>query len=249
MRTVFDELEGLLGADQVAKIKANAGLNHRLTKTDEIMSLYDDETDDAPPRRTESRTDDRDDNRDDKGGDQSLADLTKTLQDITAKLGDVPTKAELEETLKKKGDELFNNVLARSLAQMDELGEIKERHREEFGTRLDSAAFKNWINDESKPVDQGGKGRRFESITDAYERYTADKRQEVLVETKVREKLKERAKDNQGNYLPGVTPPSSKSPISTFMKRGREADGSGSTAIDRAGAALEARINAQASEA
>jgi hypothetical protein len=243
MRTVFDELEGLLGKDEIARIKADSGLSRRLEKGDEMFRVYDEETDEQEERetrRTESRTEER---RESAGGDQSLVELTKTLQGITAKLSDVPTKADMDSAIEKGGEKLFQAVLARSLEQGDELAAVRDRHREEFNERLDTAVFKQWSNDQIKA------GKRFDSITEAYEKFTGERREEARVENKVREKLKERATQNQGNLVPGVTPPSSKSPIATFMKRGRDTDLTGGTAVDRAGAALEAALAAKSSEA
>lgn len=245
MRTVFDELEELLGKDEIAKIKANSGLTRRLEKGDEMFSVYEEEseTQDPPARRTESRTDDDPPARRTEAGDQTLSDLTKALQGITAKLNDVPTKAELDAAIEKRGNELVNSVSSRVLRQADELYNIRARHNADFGEDFDSAAFDTYTTEAMKA------GKRFDSITDAYEKMTAEKREDARVESKVRERLKERAKEGQGNLLPGVTPPSSKSPISTFMKRGRESDSGGNTAVDRAGSALDSALAAKSSEA
>jgi hypothetical protein len=243
MRTVFDELEGLLGKDEIARIKADSGLTRRLEKGDEMFRVYDEETDEQEERetrRTESRTEER---RESAGGDQSLVELTKTLQGITAKLSDVPTKADMDSAIKKGGEELFNNMSGRLLRQSDELNRIYRRHEREFSEEFDSPKFEAFVEEQSAA------GKRFDSITDAYEKFTGERREEARVESKVREKLKERANQNQGNLVPGVTPPGSKSPIATFMKRGRETDATGGTAVDRAGAALEAALAAKSSEA
>ena len=235
--SILDDFEGVLSTEEIAKIKASPALRTRLEKGDELLTYYTDgETPTVetkkPPVRAEASAE---------AGD--LASITKTLGELTTKLGNVVTKEDLEATITKRGNELAQAASSRALKQSDELNRIYRRHEKEFGVEFDSTAFDTWADEQLKS------GRQFKSVTAAYEDFTAPERTKAQIETGVRDELKKRNAENQGAQVPGVTPPSSKSPIATFMNRGREKDGENKTAVDRAGAALSARRASQASEA
>ena len=231
--SILDDFEGVLSTEEISKIKASPVLRNRLEKGDELLRYYT-EGDEAPPIKIE-KTDPP--ARTTPSGD--LSDLTKTLGEITAKLGNVVTKDDLEATLTKRGNELAQAASSRALKQSDELNRIYRRHEKDFGEEFDSTKFDTWADEQMKA------GHQFNSVTAAYEDFTAPQRTKAEIEKGVREGLKVRNAENQGAQVPGVTPPSSKSPIATFMRRGKEADGENKTAVDRAGAALAARRSSQ----
>jgi hypothetical protein len=88
MPNILDDLEEVLGKDQIAKIKANRNVSYKLGKADEMLDMYLSDDDLVPPK-TE---DDPPARRAEGSSSNDLSTLTKTLTEITAKLGDVPTK-------------------------------------------------------------------------------------------------------------------------------------------------------------
>ena len=235
--SILDDFEGVLSTEEIAKIKASPVLRTRLEKGDELLTYYTDgETPTVETKKPLVRAEASAD-----AGD--LASITKTLGELTTKLGNVVTKDDLEATLTKRGNELTQAAASRALKQSDELNRIYRRHEKDFGEEFDSEKFETFAAEQMKA------GKNFSSVTAAYEEYTAPQRTKSEIEKGVREGLKVRNAENQGAQVPGVTPPSSKSPIATFMRRGKEADGENKTAVDRAGAALSARRASQASEA
>jgi len=239
MPSLLSDLERILGKEAVAKIEADTTAKFRFGKAEEMISLYeDDDTDTAVTKREDPPA-----KKEPVAASSDLAALTSQLTEVTKKLGNVVTKEDLNKTIQDKGNELVQAAVSRALEQSDELSMVRERHREEFGEKLDSAAFKQYVSEQTKA------GRRFDSITDAYEKMTATKREDARVEGRARERLKELQKDNQSSQVPGFTPPSAKSPLSVFANRSKVTDVNGGTNVDRAAAALNERLAAKSSEA
>ena len=240
-KSLLDELASVLGtADAIAKIKANPELADRIAKQDELYGYYKDETIEAPstvvtppaavtppavvtPPATAS-------------GDMGA--LLRSMETLTAKIGDIPTlvKTQVDEAVKTRGDELVTAATTRALRQADELAKAREDWNRNYSdggkVPFDSGAFETYVNEQTTA------GNRFASVTKAYESFTAAKREDVTVENKVRERLKER---NTGQ-VPGVTPTTAKSTLGVLLNRGREKDGNGETAVSRAGERLDARL-------
>ena len=232
--SILDDFAGVLSTEEIEKIKASPALRTRLEKGDELLTYYTEgETPTVETKKPLVRTEVSAETSD-------LASITKTLGELTTKLGNVVTKDDLDKTLKEKSSEFVNAAVGRALKQTVEMSRVERRHAKDFpGEELDADKFEAWANE------QMNAGRSFASITSAYEEYTMKPRLKVEAQAEAREDLKKKNAENQGAQVPGVTPPSSKSPIATFMRRGKEADGENKTAVDRAGAALSARRASQ----
>lgn len=228
---LYDELEGLLGPDVVAKLPAE--MQSKLSDASHLKDYYDGITDDpTPPIRQPARA---------TPPASTVAAATADLDAIGAlldkKMGDLDTRvqAKLDEALKTRGDELFNNSVAASIRINRELGRIESRHRVDLGEELDETKLNTFINDRKAA------GHTYASVTDAYEDMTREARTEKQVEDRVREKLKQRS---SGDNLPGITPIDSKGPLATMMQR-TKADGAGETSASKAGSALADRLRSK----
>ena len=237
-KSLLDELANVLGtADAIAKIRSNPELANRIAKQDELYGYYLPEgegiepptvttTAAAPVTREAPPTSD-------------IGAILRTMEGLTKQIADLPTivNTKVDEVVKARGDELVNSAVARSIRQADELARAREdwnRNYSDGGKKpFDSEAFEKYVNE------QVAAGTRFASVTKAYESFVAPQREEIAIEGKVRDRLKER---NSGN-VPGVMPTTSKSTLATLMARGRDKDNNGETAVSRAGERLNALLH------
>jgi hypothetical protein len=236
-KSLLDELANVLGtADTIAKIKANPELADRIAKQDELYGFYKDEPVDAPTVTTTAAPEPV---KRETPPNSDLGAILRSMEGLTRQIADLPTivNTRVEEAVKERGAELVNSAVARSIRQADELARAREdwnRNYSENGKKpFDSEAFEKHVND------QVAAGRRFASVTDAYKDFVAPQREEIAIEGKVRERLKER---NSGN-VPGVTPTTSKTTLGKLMERGRDKDSNGETAVSRAGERLNALLH------
>lgn len=241
---IFDELEGLLGADVLAKLSPD--VRAKLEFGEELTKYYDDATIQEPPVRKPARsvtepvvtapvvtapvvttpaaT----------GLSAGLDDIAKLLD---ARLGnlDERIKTGVEALIKPAGDDLFNRAVARSIKLTDEISDVREQHRSAFGERLDTAAFDKFISE------NGGMGK-FGSVEGAYKAWQGPKLEQKRIDEGIRDGLKQR---NSGVGLPGVTPNSSKGPVSILSARRRDGSATGDgtkSAVERAAEALATRV-------
>ena len=227
---LLDDLEGILGKDAIDKIKADPRVSQRAIKADELLGYYDGDEPTAPPAKVEPKVEPV--KVTSPGMDMAalLAGIDKSLD---AKLGTIGKTIDdkIDAAVKTRGAELAGNASSIALRNADELNRVYRRHEKDFGEDFDSTAFNTFVEDQKK------NGRGFKSVTEAYEAMTADKRTDKTVEDRVREQLKTRA---SAQNVPGVTPPSVKSPLGVFMARGK-AEGGADTAVSKAAAMLAAR--------
>jgi hypothetical protein len=232
---LIDEFEGILGKKAIDNIKKNPkGFK-------DIVELYYGEEDDPPvtaapvvaapvaPVTT--------------GFDLSAIEslLDKKLGNITDSVRKTTTDT-VEEIITKRGAELSSNASAVALRNADELNRVYRRHEKEFGEDFDSTKFNEFVEGEMK------NNHRFSSVTAAYEDWTKDRRQEKVIANAKDEGAREALKKKASDFVPGVTPPSARSPLSTFINRGRTTDSQGSTAVERAGESLARKLAASANE-
>lgn len=231
MPDILDDLEGFLGPEAAAKLRANEGFRDRLTKGDELRGFYADtgglpEPVTPPPAHREPPP----------AAQQTAPPAsTETLAQIMAKLDslgniDERIKKTVDDQVSTRGNELVGNAIASSLAITRELGRIDARHRNEFGEDLDD----NKLNAHIEAAKAAG--RPFRTVTDAYEDLTREQRENRRVDDRVREQLKARASQN----VPGAAGPSA-SPMMKVLKTGSGTPGS-ATHLDRAAAALSERM-------
>jgi len=232
---LLDDLEGILGKEAVEKIKADPRVSVRASKAEELLGYYDGDEPVVPvkvepkvePTKVVSSP----------GMDMAalLAGIDKSLD---SKLGVIGKTIDdkIAEAVKTRGAELAGNASSIALRNADELNRVYRRHEKDFGEDFDSTAFNTFVETQKKT------GRNFNSVTEAYEAMTADKRNDKTVEERVREGLKAKA---SAQNVPGVTPPSVKSPLGVFMARGKT-EGGADTAVSKAAAMLAARRAAHA---
>lgn len=228
---VFEELEGLLGAEAVAKLTPE--MRTKLEFGEELTSYYNGDTTEQPKpkvaaRSTEPRTEPV------ASGNFDLDAIDKLLEKRVGNI-DEKIKAGVDAVVKERGQEIFNNATAAATNTMTEVLRVSKRHREAFpGEELDADVLNTWATEQQKS------GVKFTSVTDAWEKMTATKREDARVEATVRERLKTRT-SQEG--VPGYTPPAANAPHRILSMRGRTEGGAGS-AVSAAAADLAARRQA-----
>jgi len=243
---IIDELEGVLGKDVIAKIKANPKLHLKLNQGDGLRTAYygSEDVDEDTTTTTPNTTTHTPSTTSSSGPSSlSLADIEGAL---AKQLGNIDERIDkrVTQTIEARAGEFLANASKIGLQRADELNRLYRRNVTELGEELDTEKFNAFVEE------QQNSGVKFSSVTNAWEEFTRPQRTEAEVQKRVRDELKKKATENQGQHLPGVTPPNSKSPIAVLMNRGRAADGStGETSVEKAGASLERRLRAQASEA
>ncbi len=222
---ILDDLEGFLGAEAVATLKANPAAVEHLAKVDDVYGFYTGERDTPPapaqrreaPPAVRSATDSPD-----------LSSILNELKTVTSTLGglDDRIKTTTNSIIEERGKQLIGAAMANSR----ELMKIDNRNRAEFGTDLDDAAL------EAHAAAAAAVGRPFRTITDAYEDMTREARVNKTVDNRVREELKQR---NSGQ-VPGVSAPAA-TPMLSVLKGGGRQPGDAGSKFDAAAAALRAR--------
>lgn len=234
MADLLTDLEGILDADTITKLRANPAVADKVKARDEIFGYYMGENDTppaAPPRREappvaavppRAATDD-------------LAALTAKLDNFTNGF-DAKLDEKLDNIVKKRGDELVNNAVGMAMRNTIELVDVAARHREEMGESLDRSKLEAHANAARES------GRPFRTITEAYEDMTRTQREEKRVDSRVREELKTQA----SGKVPGNTPAASASPVLNFMRKNRTGvGGDAGNHLDAAAAALRERQSAR----
>lgn len=235
MADLLTELEGFLGADQVAKLRSNPAALERVSRASEVLSFYDGETETppAPPVRREAPPTPI--VRPASGTEESLTAIMARL-DSFGNI-DEKIKAGVETVVKARGDELVNNAIAISMRNNRELSKIDAKHRAEFGEDLDDAKL-------TAHVDAAvAAGRPFRTITDAYDDMTRQARIDKQIATGIESGTREALKVKAAATLPGVSP-SGASPMLKQMHLARRPGGApeSGTHVDTAARALEARL-------
>lgn len=235
---LLDDLKGILSAEDFAKLEGNAALKTRITRGDELRTYYDgEETPPAvvppavepPVARTPPAG---------AGGQFDLSAIERMLDTREQKQRDF-IKTELDNAVKTRGDELYNNVRSGVRSDALQLVKIYTRHQNATGKEWDDAEevkFNEYLKTNNAAVAAGG-GKRYANLTDAYNDYIAPVVTEKTIEAEVTKRLKAKSGEN----VPGTTPgPSVNSNIRTIMMRNRAADGTTpTTGAGRAAAALD----------
>ena len=226
---LLDDLRGILSAAEFAKLEADAAVKTRLERGDELRSYYDG---DEPPSPS-----------------VDLSGIERMLDSKLAKL-DERIDTRFNTLVEQRGTELVNNAVSIATHRADELNRVYGRHFADFGEQFDSVAFNEFLNKPENSVMQGEKrvGSKFQTITDAYEAMTAERRVQKKIDTAKAEGKAEGIAASSGRGLPGTTPgPAVSSNIRVIMARGRtDANGQPTSRVDKAAAALDRRMaNAQ----
>lgn len=227
---IFDELEGLLGAEAIAKLPAE--MRSKLEFGEELTSYYNGDTNEQPKPRTAARAE----TVTPPAATGAFADLASIETLFDKKFSVLPemVKTQVDEAVKTRGNELFTNAVATSMQNSRELIRIESRHERDFGAPLNETEFDAFVTAERT------KGKTFTSVSQAYDDFTRDKYNDKKIEDGVRERLKTR-ESQQG--VPGFTPPSATAPHRILAMRGKT-EGGGS-AVSAAAAALSAMRQAK----
>jgi hypothetical protein len=228
MADILAELEGILGADAVAKLRTNEATVTRLTKASELIGYYEGESDTPPaaPARREPPP---------AAGVTPPAVGGDSLAAIMARLDsfgnlDEKIKTGVDAVVQARGQELRGGAVADAIRITRDLAKIDARHRADFGEELDDIALNAYVQ---KATDEG---RPFRTAMDAYEDMTRDRRVDKRVEDTVREKLKHQA----SGQVPGQSAPAP-TPMLGILKGGKANPGDQGSKFEAAAAALRAR--------
>jgi hypothetical protein len=239
MASIYDELEGLLGAEAVEKVKSSPLAERIRVGADDLYNFYTGESSDPPPPRQQTQPQPvtppvR----------QPQPALGGELDAIMQRLDKIPTaeavKTMVDEAITARGKELANSVSNRATNVTLDVIKADRKHRAEFGEELDIDGLNAFAEEKKKT------GRVYASVDDAYMDFTAEKRVSKRVEDGVREGLKQRS--SQQN-VPGFTPPSSRAPHVLIMSKNKFAQsGAGAgEAVSKAAQELSARWSGRAS--
>lgn len=228
MADILAELEGILSADEIAKLRGNTAATERLSRASELLSFYDGETETppAPPQRREAPPVERQPVR---GASDDLTSVLAELGKVTATLGGLDDRIAktTNDLIEKRGQEL----IAVSMRNNRELSKIDSRHRAEFGEDLDDTK----LNTHAAAAAEAG--RPFRTITEAYDDMTREDRFKKQLETGVADGVREQLKVRASSNVPGVTPQSA-SPMIRMLKTPRTSATGAATAGEKAGQAL-----------
>ena len=237
---LVDELSGLFGPEAVAKLTPE--LRSKLELGEQLTSYYNNETDEIPVRQPARSAQTPAAAVTPPAATSLVVDMAAIEGLFDKKLGNISEtiKSQVDEVVKERGDKLFNDVLAVSMRNTRELIQVENRYREDFKEPLDENKLNEFINE------QGKKGTRYATVTDAYNAFTADKYVAKRVEDGVRDGLKNA---QSGQHLPGVTPTASRGPVAILQsRRANDGGAGGETAVSRAGKALAERMAASGNQ-
>lgn len=169
----------------------------------------------------------------------------KAIMDMLAGLNKKLENVVTADQLPKLGADLVNSAIAHSLRQADELAVIRETHREEFGDKLDKAAFEKFVVDAQDPTT---KRSPYATLTDAYNAMVSEKRIAKKIADGVTEGVKQKT---SASTVPGQTQTTSLSPAQQVMLKAKNESAGGAKtnlqlAIDRAAALVQSRDSASA---
>jgi len=105
-------------------------------------------------------------------------------------------------------------VTAAAIKAADDLAQIRESHRSEFGKPLDRDAFEKFV------TDQQAAGTRFKDLRAAHDLFVTKERTDAEVNKRVDEQVKQK---KSAESVPGQTQSVAMSPALAVMKKAREA--------------------------
>lgn len=232
MADILAELEGILGAEVVATLRANPDAVTKLKARDDIYGYYMGESDTPPadPPRREAPPVERTVLPPRAAAGAPGTDLAAIMAKLET-IGDVDAK--INDIVKARGNELVNNAIAISMKNSRELSKLDVRSRAELGTDLDDAAL------EAHAAAAAAAGRPFRTITDAYDDMTREARFQKELTTKVAEGVAAEKVARASGDVPGVSPTAATPMLRVLKNEGRKPDGTASH-LDKAAAAFAA---------
>lgn len=232
MADILAELEGFLGEEVIATLRANPEAVTRLKARDDIYGYYMGESDTPPadPPRREAPPVARTAPPPRSASDAPGAELSAIMAKLDA-IGDVDAK--IAGIVTARGNELVNNAIAISMKNSRELSRLDARSRAELGEDLDDSKL------EAHAAAAAAAGRPFRTITDAYEDMTREARFQKELTTKVAEGVAAAKTQRASGDVPGVSPTAAAPFLKELKSAGRKPDGSESH-LDKATAAFAA---------
>lgn len=110
--------------------------------------------------------------------------------------------------------EYEGSIMARAIKASDDLAQVRETHRAEFGKPLDRDAFEKFV------LDQQAAGTKFKDMKEAHDRFVIKERTDAEVAKRVDEQVKQK---KSGDQVPGQTTAVGLSPAQAVLKKAREA--------------------------
>lgn len=239
MASILDDLKGVLSPEEFAKIEGNAALKTRVARGDELRSYYD--GDEPPPVQQQQQQNDPPPVRTAPPGTGGTFDLGAIERMLDTKLGTINTTIDtrIADVVKTRGDELYNNVRAGVRSDALQLVKIYTRHEKATGKEWDDAEevkFNDFLKVNNEAVKTGG-GKRYATISEAYNDYIAP----VITERTIETEVDKRVRAKSGQHVIGTTPaPATNSNIRSIMSRGKTGDPNApATGAGRAAAMLD----------
>jgi hypothetical protein len=224
-KSIIDQLMALLPENERATVKAKLDANPDLAaankKSTEVYNVYlgnDEEADDEPvvapkpapapvavaPNPTAPVA-----SSPAGGNDAILAEIRSLSTSIDGKL-DAMRKEFIPAS---KLPEYEGTILARAIKASDDLSQIRESHRAEFGKPLDREAFEKFVNEQREA------GTKFKDLRQAHDMFVSKERNDAEVTRRVDEQVKQK---KSGESVPGQTTSIGLSPAQAVLKKARE---------------------------
>jgi hypothetical protein len=238
MASILDDLKGILSPAEYSKLEANGAIKARIARGEEMVEYFDGG---EPPATTTTTTTTEPPARTTPAGMFDLSSIERMLDARDQKQRDL-IKTELDAAIKTRGDELYNNVRAGVRGDALQLVKIYTKHQQATGKEWDDAEevkFNEFLKTNNEAVKAGG-GKRYGTLTEAYNDYIAPVVTERTIESEVDKRVTAATKAQSGQHVPGTTPPpASNSNIRHFMKRSATGTAAETTGAGRAAAALD----------
>ena len=238
MASILDDLKGILSAEDFAKLESNSTMRTRLARGEELLSYYESgeepvvSTGASDPVRTATPPPAR-------GTD--LQDIERMLDSRLGTLNQT-IESKINDAVKARGDELYNNVRSGVRGDALQLVKIYTRHQNATGKEWDDAEetkFNDFLKSNQTALTAGTGGKPYRNLTEAYNDYISP----VVTERTIEDEVAKRVKAQSGASVPGTTPsPSANSNVRFFKTRTVAGDGARETGASRAAALLDRRM-------
>ena len=112
-----------------------------------------------------------------------------------------------------KLDEYRTDWTSTAMKGSDDLAQVRENHRAEFGKPLDRDAFETYV------INQKASGVRFKDLKQAHDMFVQSERTEATIAKRVEEQVKQK---RSADTAPGQTVSIGLAPAQAVMKKQRE---------------------------
>lgn len=229
-KTITEQLLALLSDTERAAVKAKLDANPKLlvqdAKAAEIYSIYQGDEPEAepvvvapvvtaPPVTAPVTTAPVTTTPVTAGGNDAIL---NELRNLSASFDTKITALKAEFIPASKLPEYEGLITSRAIKAADDLAQVRETHRAEFGKPLDRDAFEKFV------TDQQAAGTKFKDLKQAHDMFVAKDRTDAEVVKRVDEQVKQKT---SAATVPGQTQSIGLSPAQAVLKKAREAGKSG----------------------